>query len=415
MNMITDHDFHQYNELYFYDVVLKYISKKEASYFYKRVMNESLFDILTDPESLYENISNLNVSEDYNVHFKTVIVQGGKQRNIYKAKPYGLLLTVIIASFLSKILEQEFSDSLYSFRAKRGRELALKDLSFKLKKNKQISFYKGDVSGYGDNIDQEILLSKVSKIVDPNSKLFKILKSFISISYYEDETLKVMKTGIPTGSPLTPVYENIYLMSLDDLMNVTKSIDYYRYGDDLLVVSNLDSSIAVTANQIKKHLEDIKLEIKPSKEFFQYSLNKTDSYSEWLGFAFNENLTLTTRKKYQDEFKADFKKRFNLHILNLKLLSSDEITALSTSIALYQSLVNPFVNQLAYKYLLFTQVDKYVKSTDSNLRSYTQKLLHRKLNIKKSSILNSFKNEKGLSLNYYRRILDKKRREGYFK
>lgn len=415
MNMITDHDFHQYNELYFYDIVLKYISKKEASYFYKRVMNESLFDILTDPESLYENISNLNVSEDYNVHFKTVIVQGDKQRNIYKAKPYGLLLTVIIASFLSKVLEQEFSDSLYSFRAKRGRELALKDLSFKLKKNKQISFYKGDVSGYGDNIDQEILLSKVSKIVDPNSKLFKILKSFISISYYEDETLKVMKTGIPTGSPLTPVFENIYLMSLDDLMNVTKSIDYYRYGDDLLVVSNLDSSIAVAANQIKKHLEDLKLEIKPSKEFFQYSLNKTDSYSEWLGFAFNENLTLTTRKKYQDEFKADFKKRFNLHISNLKLLASDEMTALTTSIELYQSLVNPYVNQLAYKYLLFTQVDKYVKSTDSILRSYTQKLLSRKLNIKKSSILNSFKNEKGLSLNYYRRILDKKRREGYFK
>ena len=76
----------------------------------------------------------------------------------------------------------------------------------------------GDIRGYFDNVDHDILLSLCKKTLNIDKTLIGIITKFIKAGYIHDGEYKHSITGMPQGGTLSPLLSNLYLHPLDMFM-----------------------------------------------------------------------------------------------------------------------------------------------------------------------------------------------------
>lgn len=162
---------------------------------------------------------------------------GGRYRKIYYFNNQNLSLLKIIAHALSEKYDYIFSDNLYSYR----KNFSVKKVCKKIVNAKGIDdMYccKIDASSYDQHINGDILKTIISSTIDDNDVvkfLYKILdfKKYIYNGHEYDDGPAVM-----TGNPLTPFFDNLYLIDYDNEIRKKAKI-YYRYSDDIIMYGSL--------------------------------------------------------------------------------------------------------------------------------------------------------------------------------
>ncbi len=170
-------------------------------------------------------IKNSIVKEDFEFSLmkRIDLNTNGKIREIYITNFADRILLMGIQNLISLELSNFHSPHLFSFRKGYGPKKAATTLSKFIKtkyetkaKTKELFFIGRDVSSYGDSIDHKVMDDILDAIPElkKSSLILPLIKKSYRAEFYsgpDQQIAACLRKGIPSGSPVVPLLENIYL------------------------------------------------------------------------------------------------------------------------------------------------------------------------------------------------------------
>lgn len=138
-----------------------------------------------------------------------------------KLRPLGIpawidkLVQEVIRMILQAIYEGTFSDRSHGFRPYKSCHTALTQIQKTFTGAKW--FIEGDIKGFFDNIDHDVLIGTLRKRIS-DERFLRLIRKFLNAGYVEDWTFHESVTGTPQGGIISPILANIYLDNLDRYM-----------------------------------------------------------------------------------------------------------------------------------------------------------------------------------------------------
>lgn len=137
-----------------------------------------------------------------------------------KQRPIGIpcfddkLLQTVVRLILEAIYEPTFSDKSHGFRPQRSCHTALEQV----KRMRGVRWWvEGDIRGFFDHLDHQVLLRILSKRIT-DRRFLHLIEQFLRAGYLEDWRYHATYSGTPQGGNLSPILSNIYLNELDQAM-----------------------------------------------------------------------------------------------------------------------------------------------------------------------------------------------------
>jgi len=176
-------------------------------------------------------------------------------------------------------------------------------------------YYKADIKGFFDNINKDQLL-KLIRAALPDDSLMPLIEVFLKVDIANAKDLqKVTKkryeydplVGVAQGSPLSPLFANVFLSSLDQLAK-KKKLNMVRYADDLIVLTKDKDSAIAAHDIISNHLDSLGLELHkllvkgdlPEKGHTKHSIVSTYSGMQFLGLMFKGSKIYPSGKSFDN-------------------------------------------------------------------------------------------------------------------
>lgn len=141
-----------------------------------------------------------------------------------------------------------------------------------------------------------------------------VLKNLLRRKFKDEDLLWLLDeiidsaNGVPIGNYLSQYFANFYLTYFDHWIKEIKSVKYYfRYADDLVILSNSKSYLHKLFVEIKRYLqENLKLTVKQNYQVFPVEARSID----FVGYRFYHTHTLL-RKSIKKNFARMIAKRNN--------------------------------------------------------------------------------------------------------
>jgi len=141
--------------------------------------------------------------------------KNGKKRSLGIPSFEDKLVQEVLRMILVAIYEPIFKETSHGFRPGRSCHTAL--LAIKTTCKGTTWAVEGDIKGFFDNIDHEILLKLLSKKI-ADGRIIELVRRFLKAGYFEFHQVRYSLTGTPQGGIISPVLANIYLHELDVFM-----------------------------------------------------------------------------------------------------------------------------------------------------------------------------------------------------
>lgn len=138
-----------------------------------------------------------------------------------------------LRAVLEPIFERDFAAQSYGFRPERGCKDALRRVDALLKQGYDW-VVDADLKSYFDTIPHSSLMERVREKV-AEGRVLRWLEAFLHARVLETAKSWTPTGGTPQGAVVSPLRSNIYLDSLDHLME-GKGIEMVRYADDFVVL-----------------------------------------------------------------------------------------------------------------------------------------------------------------------------------
>jgi group II intron reverse transcriptase/maturase len=122
------------------------------------------------------------------------------------------LLQEVIRMILETIYEGHFENSSHGFRPSRSCHTALKSAQKTFTGAKW--FIEGDIKGFFDNIDHEVLINIMKERIE-DERFIRLIRKLLKAGYIEDWTYHRTYSGTPQGGIISPIMANIYLDKFD--------------------------------------------------------------------------------------------------------------------------------------------------------------------------------------------------------
>lgn len=135
-----------------------------------------------------------------------------------KMRPLGIpafedkLVQEVVRMILEAIYEGHFETTSHGFRPKRSCHTAL--LHIQKTFNGAKWFIEGDIKGFFDNIDHDVLVGILRERIS-DDRFIRLIRKFLKAGYVEDWTFHNTYSGTPQGGIVSPILANIYLDKLD--------------------------------------------------------------------------------------------------------------------------------------------------------------------------------------------------------
>lgn len=146
-----------------------------------------------------------------------------------KTRPLGIpafedkLVQEVVRMILEAIYEGHFETTSHGFRPKRSCHTALLHIQKTFSGAKW--FIEGDIKGFFDNIDHDVLVGILRECIS-DDRFIRLIRKFLKAGYVEDWTFHNTYSGMPQGGIVSPILANIYLDKLDKYVK-----EYIRHFD----------------------------------------------------------------------------------------------------------------------------------------------------------------------------------------
>ena len=138
-----------------------------------------------------------------------------------KTRPLGIpsiddkLVQEVIRMMLESMYENSFEDNSHGFRPNKSCHTALRMIQNRFVRCKW--FVEGDIKGFFDNIDHNVMINILRKRIR-DERFLRLIRKFLNAGYMEDNQLHQSYSGTPQGGIISPVLANIYLDQFDKYM-----------------------------------------------------------------------------------------------------------------------------------------------------------------------------------------------------
>jgi group II intron reverse transcriptase/maturase len=237
---------------------------------------------------------------------------------------------------LETIYERQFENTSHGFRPKRSCHTTLMQVQKSFSGVKW--FVEGDVKGFFDNINHEILINTLKERIS-DDRFIRLIRKFLNAGYLENWKFHHSYSGTPQGGIVSPILANIYLDKLDKYMKeYTEKFDRGRARKN----NKQAIKLANKRNRIRQKLKVVKDQAQKAELIKQLKASQKES----LRFPFGDEMDTEYKRlkyvRYADDFligiigskqdaikiKEDIKKFLND---KLALELSDEKTLITHS------------------------------------------------------------------------------------
>lgn len=146
-----------------------------------------------------------------------------------RTRPLGIpafedkLVQEVVHMILEAIYEGHFETTSHGFRPKRSCHTALLHIQKTFSGTKW--FIEGDIKGFFDNIDHDVLVGILRERIS-DERFIRLIRKFLKAGYVEDWKFHNTYSGTPQGGIVSPILANIYLDKLDKYVK-----EYIRHFD----------------------------------------------------------------------------------------------------------------------------------------------------------------------------------------
>ena len=142
-----------------------------------------------------------------------------------KMRPLGIpsfddkLVQECVRLLLEAIYEGSFAKTSHGFRPNHSCHTALNQIQVCFSGVKW--FVEGDIKGFFDNIDHEVMIGILAERIK-DERFLRLIRKFLKAGYLEDWQYHNTYSGTPQGGIVSPILANIYLDKLDRYMEELK-------------------------------------------------------------------------------------------------------------------------------------------------------------------------------------------------
>jgi len=188
------------------------------------------------------------------------------------------------AIVLEPLFEGEFEECSYAYRRGRSHLQAIRTVK---------QYYDEgfrwvvdvDIDAYFDEVNHGLLIARLASLIKDQA-VMKLLISWIKAKIYDGRTIQDLDKGIPQGSPISPLFANLYLDLLDETM-LAEGLKFVRFADDFLILCK-DEKRAKEAYELTEDvLSQLQLKIDTDSEITHF-----DRGFEYLGATFVRSLVI---------------------------------------------------------------------------------------------------------------------------
>ncbi|WP_137134456.1 CRISPR-associated endonuclease Cas1 [Rhizobium sp. FKY42] len=144
------------------------------------------------------------------------------------------VLHTAIAQALTPVLEPMFEDGSFAYRPGRGVQDAVRRIEHWRNRGYSIVI-EADIVSYFDNVDVELLESKLKTVLDPLPGGAPVHALISAILAAGAAALATPGRGIVQGSPLSPLLANLHLDALDEEIE-GEGVKIVRFADDFVIL-----------------------------------------------------------------------------------------------------------------------------------------------------------------------------------
>ena len=241
-------------------------------------------------------LQDMLLNEEYKVSKYKVFkkISGGKEREIYKLPFYpDRIVHHCIVQVVQEVWVKSLIRDTFSTIPGRGIHDGVRRVKSALKDVDNTSYcLKLDIKKYYPSIDHNVLKSILERKIKD--------KKFLSLLYQIIDSAD----GIPIGNYVSQWFGNLHLSYFDHYCKEELKCKYYfRYCDDIVILSNNKEDLRHKLIKIKEYLIKLNLEVKRNYQIFPVDLRGID----FLGYRFFHKYTLV-RKRIVKEMKRKIDK-----------------------------------------------------------------------------------------------------------
>ena len=192
----------------------------------------------------------------------------GKHRALYIPPWEERIVDLLLYRVLNRRLHNWFSPNSYAYRDRKFSLDGCQTRIARVLRSAKSPLYvvKRDIRDFFATIDHELLLNKLATLCDEDDFLYRLLAQRVRFAYEEQGSLQTAATGIPFGTSIACLLANIYLTELDREIESIPEVHYFRYADDLLLLSTSREAALDAGKQVELHFAGLKLETKASHQ-----------------------------------------------------------------------------------------------------------------------------------------------------
>jgi RNA-directed DNA polymerase len=192
----------------------------------------------------------------------------GKRRTLYIYPWEERLVDLLLYRLLSARLQHWFSPNCYAYRL---RGFGLDRCQRRIAKvfgalDAPLYAVKRDIASYFPSVDHTLLLAQLAELVEPDDYLFRLLGERVRFPYEEEGRTVCAGQGIAFGTPVACFFANVYLTPLDRRLDALPGLRYFRYADDLLLLSADRGTMESALVCFEQGVSGLHLRSKPSHE-----------------------------------------------------------------------------------------------------------------------------------------------------